>query len=158
MARKANPKSESKARKPRAKRVGASASDAPVKDYRFDESKRLNNPPAGLTGQKPTSVKDQPQTVYDPHKPPVLRFDATGAEDRITELLTKARTEPLTVGDVAFLESALANHQPWLEWSGKREQNRIAVDDVALHVHERVSAQATLRAPTGEVAEGVLAQ
>ncbi len=45
----------------------------PVKDYRHDEAKRLNNPPAGLTGQKPTSVADQPQTVYDPHKPPVLR-------------------------------------------------------------------------------------
>ncbi len=146
MARKANPRSETKARKPRAKRAGASASDAPVKDYRFDESKRLNNPPAGLTGQKPTSVKDQPQTVYDPHRPPVLRFDATGAEDKITELLAEARTRALTRDEVAFLESALANHQPWLEWSGKREQSRVAIDDVALHVHERVSAQAILKA------------
>ena len=64
MARKANPKSETEARKPRAKRVGASDSDAPVKDYRFEESKRLNNPPAGLMGQKSPAVAGQPETVY----------------------------------------------------------------------------------------------
>ena len=126
------------------KRTAANARD-PVKDYRHDEAKRLNNPPAGLTGQKPTVMAEQTQTVYDPHKPPVLRFDATGRADKVTDLLAEAKARPLTKDEVAFLESALANHQPWLEWSGKREQDRIAVDDVALHVHERVSAQAILR-------------
>jgi len=157
MARKSAGKADDAGKKPITRRRAAKSAD-PVKDYRHDEAKRLNNPPAGLTGQKPTSVADQPQTLYDPHKPPVLRFDPTGAADKVTDLLAKAKARPLTKDEVAFLESALANHQPWLEWSGKREQDHIAVDDVALHVHERVRAQATLRAPTGEVAEGVLAQ
>jgi len=138
-------KQTNKPKRTPSKRTAADASD-PVRDYRHDEAKRLNNPPAGLTGQKPTAVAEQAQTVYDPHKPPVLRFDATGAVDRVTDLLAEAQARPLTKDEVAFLESALANHQPWLEWSGKREQDRIAVDDVALHVHERVSAQAILKA------------
>jgi len=54
-----------------------------VRDYRYDESKRLHNPPAGLTGQKPTmAAEGPPQVSYDPHKPPVLRFDPSGAVDR----------------------------------------------------------------------------
>ena len=38
--------------------------------------------------------------------------------------------------------------QPWLEWAGKREEHErgfFDVDPVALHIHERVSAQAMLR-------------
>jgi adenine-specific DNA-methyltransferase len=34
--------------------------------------------------------------------------------------------------------------QPWLEWAGKQEQPTFEVDPVALHIHERVSAQAIL--------------
>jgi adenine-specific DNA-methyltransferase len=133
-----------KPRKPRAPK--AASSEAPVKDYRHGKATRLNNPPAGLTGQQPTEVAERAQTVYDPHKPPVLRFDATGAADKITELLAEAQTRKLTREEIAFLESALAQHQPWLEWSGKAQQSRVAIDDVALHMHERVSAQAILKA------------
>lgn len=54
------------------KRRAADPAEA-VRDYRHDESKRLNNPPAGLTGQRPTMVAEGPPKVeYDPHKPPVL--------------------------------------------------------------------------------------
>src|SRR5690606_29479368 len=41
-----------------------------------------------------------------------------------------------------------AVHEPWLEWAGKQEsdtQGGFAVDPVALHIHERVSAQAILK-------------
>ena len=58
-------------RKPRAPK--AASPDAPVKDFRYGKSKRLNNPPAGLTGQKPVVAETTP-TYYDPHKPPVLRL------------------------------------------------------------------------------------
>ena len=143
MPRKPSATPGDKPRKPRAPK--AASPDAPVKDFRYGKSKRLNNPPAGLTGQQPV-VSETTPTYYDPHKPPVLRFDASGAADRITDLLAEAQTRKLTRDEIAFLESALAQHQPWLEWSGKREQSRVAIDDVALHVHERVSAQAILRA------------
>ena len=44
-----------------------------------------------------------------------------------------------------LLEEALRRHEPWLEWSGKRERPWFEVDPVALHMHERVSTQAILR-------------
>ncbi|MFN7305042.1 MAG: site-specific DNA-methyltransferase, partial [Acetobacteraceae bacterium] len=44
------------------------------------------------------------------------------------------------------MAEALRRHEPWLEWAGKREKPGFAVDPVALHIHERVSTQAILRA------------
>ena len=35
--------------------------------------------------------------------------------------------------------------EPWLEWTGKRERRSFEVDPVALHIHERISAQAILK-------------
>jgi len=37
-----------------------------------------------------------------------------------------------------------------LEWAGKREARSFAVDPVALHIHERVSAQAILKVAARE--------
>jgi hypothetical protein len=48
-----------------------------------------------------------------------------------------ARQEPLA--------DALRRHEPWLEWSGKREKPWFEVEPVALHMHERISTQAILR-------------
>ncbi|MCS7252375.1 MAG: DNA methyltransferase, partial [Thermoflexus sp.] len=48
--------------------------------------------------------------------------------------------------EAALLAEALRRHEPWLEWAGKRELPGFAVDPVALHIHERVSTQAILRA------------
>ena len=38
-----------------------------------------------------------------------------------------------------------SNHEPWLEWAGKREEKIFEVDPVALHIHERISTQAILK-------------
>jgi adenine-specific DNA-methyltransferase len=43
------------------------------------------------------------------------------------------------------LAEALRRHEPWLEWSGKREKPWFEVEPVALHMHERISTQAILR-------------
>ncbi len=106
--------------------------------------KRKNNPPAGLAAQG--KVQEVPKTrySYDPHLPPVLRFDATGGEDRLPALLEAARERPLTADEARLLAAALRHHQPWLEWAGKREARDFEVDPVALHIHERVSAQAII--------------
>ncbi len=118
--------------------------DSQVTDYRHSE-KRKNIPPAGLAGQG--KVKEVPKTrySYDPHLPPVLRFDPTGKADRLPELLQMARKRALTAEETQLLAEALQNHQPWLEWSGKREKSWFEVDPVALHIHERISAQAILK-------------
>lgn len=120
-----------------------------VADYRFDE-KRKHIPPAGIAGQG--KVQELPQTryTYDPHLPPVLRFDDTGEADKLPALLEKARHEKLTDEEVGWLAEALRNQQPWLEWAGKQEKRWFDVDPVALHIHERVSAQAIIAAARRE--------
>ena len=67
------------------------------------------------------------------------------ATDRLSDLLSGARHRPLSEDEVKLLEEALKRHEPWLEWSGKREKPWFEVDPVALHMHERVSTQAILR-------------
>ena len=131
-----------------ARRVGdgeASASEA-VQSYRY-AAKRKNNPPAGLAAQGAIREVPKYEYAYDPHLPPVLRFDPTGAPDRANELLALAGQRALTVEELADLGKALetARREPWLEWTGKREQPKFTVDPVALHIHERVAAQAILR-------------
>lgn len=125
--------------------LDSAAADDPVRSYRH-EDKRKNIPPAALAGQG--KVEEAPPTryFYDPHLDPVLRFDETGEEDRLPPLLQKVRREKLSDDEVQTLAEALRNHQPWLEWSGKREKRWFDVDPVALHIHERVSAEAIIAA------------
>ena len=115
-----------------------------VTDYRHAD-KRKHIPPAALAGQG--KVQELPSTrySYDPHLPPVLRFDKTGAEDAVPALLEEATQRPLTADEAREITAALRNHQPWLEWAGKREKAWFDVDPVALHIHERVAAQAILK-------------
>jgi adenine-specific DNA-methyltransferase len=67
----------------------------------------------------------------------------------LPELLSKATREPLTPEEAKTLAEALRINEPWLEWAGKREQKSFTVDPVALHIHERVSAQAMSIGPIG---------
>ena len=107
---------------------------------------RKNIPPAGLEAQGKVSDTAAIRYEYNPHLPPVLRssLDAETA-DTLPELLSKATREPLSESEAAVLAKALRRHEPWLEWSGKRERRWFAADPVALHMHERVSTQAILR-------------
>ena len=109
-------------------------------------AKRKNIPPAGLEAQG--VVRETPTVRYDynPHLPPALRSAPDAAvEDRLPELLAAARRRALSEEEAALLAAALRRHEPWLEWSGKRERPWFEVDPVALHMHERVSTQAILR-------------
>ncbi len=78
---------------------------------------------------------------YSPRLDPILRFDTSGAADKLPDLLEKAKREPLTEAEAHLLAEALRRHEPWLEWAGKREAKGFAVDPVALHIHERVSTK-----------------
>ena len=74
-----------------------------------------------------------------------MRFDSTGESYRLPELLEFATRRKLTGEEPGILADALRNREPWLEWAGKREKKYFEIDPVALHVHERVSAQAAVR-------------
>ena len=116
-----------------------------VSHYRYDNT-RKHLPDAGLAGHG--HIREMPSTrySYDPHLPPVLHFEANGKADELPFLLEQAKKQPLNDEQVKILADALRNHQPWLEWAGKQEKQWFDVDPVALHVHERVSAQAIIAA------------
>jgi adenine-specific DNA-methyltransferase len=59
--------------------------------------------------------------------------------------LEAAKRRPLTEDESHTLALALRTHEPWLEWAGKQEARGFEVDPVALHIHERVSAQTILK-------------
>lgn len=126
--------------------------DVPVKDYRHGAT-RKNIPPAGLAAQGMVREVAKIKFAYDPHRPPVLRSDPTGEADKLPELLETARTRPLTAEEARLLSEALRNREPWLEWAGKREKKEFEVDPVALHIHERVAAQAILKIAARETAQ-----
>ena len=109
-------------------------------------AKRKNIPPAGLEAQGVLQEAPKIRYEYNPHLPPVLRSatDTTEA-DKLPELLATARQRALSAAEAKVLADALRRHEPWLEWSGKREKPWFEVEPVALHMHERISTQAILR-------------
>ncbi|MBI5441844.1 MAG: helix-turn-helix domain-containing protein [Deltaproteobacteria bacterium] len=120
-----------------------------VLDYRHD-AKRKNIPPAGLAAQGKVKEARKIEYAYNPHLPPVLRFDPTAGPDKLPQLLEAARTRALTAEEAQTLTQALRHQEPWLEWAGKREKKGFAVDPVALHIHERVATQAILKVAARE--------
>ncbi len=130
---------------PRGKKQAGDKDKAGVASITY-AAKRKNIPPAGLEAHG--VVRETPSVRYEfnPHLPPELRFSPdAAAADRLPELLAEARRRPLSADEAGLLAEALRRHEPWLEWSGKRERPWFEVDPVALHMHERVSTQAILR-------------
>ena len=133
-----------------AKSVTAAAETTPngnglAKAYRHKGEKRRNIPPAALAAEGRVPAVPKLQYSYSPRLDPRLRFDLSGAADKLPELIEKAKREPLTDAEARQLAEALRRHDPWLEWAGKREAGGFAIDPVALHIHERVSTQAILK-------------
>ncbi len=129
----------------KSQRDGPSAGDAPIRTVAYP-ARRKNIPPAGLEAQG--MVRDEPpvQVRYNAHLPPVLRSAPDGeAADRLREIVEVARERALTADEAAALHAAVKQHEPWLEWSGKRERSAFEVDPVPLHMHERVATEAILQ-------------
>jgi adenine-specific DNA-methyltransferase len=109
-------------------------------------AKRKNIPPAGLEAQGVLQEAPKIRYEYNPHLPPILRSATEAADaDKLPELLAIARKRALSADEARLLADALRRHEPWLEWSGKREKPWFEVEPVALHMHERISTQALLR-------------
>jgi adenine-specific DNA-methyltransferase len=102
------------------------AAQAKISDYRHDTVTRKNNPPAKIADEGRVPVVPKIQYSYNPHLAPVLRFDKTGAADKLSELLEEAKRRPLTEDESHALALSLRTHEPWLEWgaSKKREGSK----------------------------------
>ena len=123
-----------------------------TKDYRHPEEHRINIPPAKIAAEGEVPKVKKARYYYSPHLSPELRFDPTGKADRALKVCEKA-AQYLDGEELELLKSAMNAQQPWLEWAGKREEmerGHFEVDPVALHIHERVSAQAIVRAAMRE--------
>jgi adenine-specific DNA-methyltransferase len=92
-----------------------------VLDLRHTGVTRLNIPPAGLTARGEIIKERKLKFAYNPHLTPTLRFDATGKADKIETLIDEAGKRPLGPEELKTLRAALGNHEPWLEWAGKRK-------------------------------------
>lgn len=129
----------------------------PTADYRHS-AKRTNIPSATMESEGEIPKTKRVKYAYSPHLDPVLRFDPTGNSDKVKELVEKvARKESLTAVEIEVLRG-IAEHwsKPWLEWANKQEEHdrgQFSVDPVALHIHERISAQAIIRNALREDAE-----
>lgn len=129
----------------KAKKTRAAPADV-VEAIKHPSARRKNIPPAGLEAQGKIPPAKRLRYEYNPHLPPVLRWSsASAATDRLPELLQAARERALAEEEAQVLAAALRTHEPWLEWSGKREKPWFEVDPVVLHMHERVSTQAILK-------------
>jgi adenine-specific DNA-methyltransferase len=129
-----------------------SRSKPETKDYRHTDEKRKNIPPAKIVAEGEVPKIKKAKYYYSPHLSPELRFDPTGKADRLMMVKEKA-SQYLTKDETELLDKALTNQQPWLEWAGKKEQydrGWFGVDPVALHIHERISTQAIVRAAMRE--------
>ena len=113
-------------------------------DYRH-EATRKNNPSAAFASQGRVNEMPRRRYFYDPHLPPILQFDESGKSDRLQKLLAEATQRALSEDEAKIIADALRHHQPWLEWTGKREKRWFEVDTVEIHTHERVSALAAKR-------------
>ncbi|QDT15735.1 site-specific DNA-methyltransferase [Alienimonas californiensis] len=124
-----------------AKRKKATAAETDTYRHAAD---RANNPPAALASEGVTPPAPPASYAYSPRRDPVLRSDPDGEHVRLLQI---ARQRALTNDEADRLQALLADREPWLEWAGKREDHargRFQTDPVALHVHERLSAEAIL--------------
>jgi adenine-specific DNA-methyltransferase len=103
-----------------AKRKKTLTESAQIEDYRHEQATRKNNPPANIAAEGIVPVSPRARYEYNPHLPPLLRFDQRGGPDRLPELLEKAAREPLGLNEVKLLAETIGRHEPWLEWAGKR--------------------------------------
>ena len=131
----------------RKKRRGNGDPQLALGDFRHTKATRKNIPPAKIAAEGAVPAMPKIEYAYHPRRPPVLRFDPQGGPDKLPPLLEEAGRRPLKNDEIKALAEALRKQEPWLEWAGKRESEAMGftVDPVALHIHERISAQAILR-------------
>jgi len=133
-------------------RIKKSSGDngTPIGVHQHSDSARLNIPDATQAKTDVPKAK-KPVYRYSPHLSPKLRLDLTGSRDQAKAVVAKvAAGQKLTPDEIEVLKAiAEQGAQPWLEWANKQElegRGSFQVDDVVLHVHERVSAKAIIAA------------
>ncbi len=141
------PKTASKPKKSQIK-APATSTDKAVLSYRHND-KRKNNPEVGMVTPGNDADDHSTEWHYDPHIDPALQFDVGRAD------LERLIDEALASGDEETMRAALEElkraSQPYLNWTGKAERTRFAVDTVSLHVHERIDPASILAVASKQI-------
>ena len=90
-----------------------------------------------------------PIRAIPPMPPPALRFGDGGESDWLPAPFAEAARRALSEDEAKTVADALANRQPCLEWTGRREKRRFDVAPAALQIYERVSALAAIQIAAG---------
>src|SRR5947199_9278759 len=96
------------------KRTAPSPASVETTDYRHTGEKRTNIPPAKIAGEGKVPAVPKARYYYNPHLPPVLRFDPTGDADNVHALVEEASRRPLTAAERTVVAEAVDHYQPWL--------------------------------------------
>ena len=67
------------------KRTPAQPAETKTTDYRHTGEKRKNIPPAKIAAEGIVPRVPKVRYYYNPHLPPVLRFDSTGEADKVKD-------------------------------------------------------------------------
>ena len=116
-----------------------------TRDYRHDDKQALLRPESGAQDVFPPGKKKPHKTYrYDSSLSPELAWDEAEARGEGERLID----EIIGSDDLAQAQAAasmLKNlSQPFLNWTGKTERERISVPTLPLFVHERLSTAAVL--------------
>lgn len=121
-----------------------------ILSYHHDD-KRVNNPEVGMVTPSTDPESGVDKWAYDPHLEPDLDFDST--RGAIEQLLDSA----LASKDPDVMEQALQElkrlQAPYLKWAGKQERTSFEVDNVSLHVHERIDSASILNSIQKSIAD-----
>lgn len=125
-----------------------------ILSYQHDD-RRVNNPEVGMVTPSTDPDSGAHRWVFDPHLSPDLDFDST--RGAIEQLIDSA----LSSGTLETMEQALQElkrlQAPYLNWTGKQERTSFEVDNVSLHVHERIDSASILNSIQRSLADRIKA-
>ena len=78
------------------KRKSTTPAEIKTSDYRHTGEKRTNIPPAKIAGEGKVPAVPKARYYYNPHLPPVLRFDPTGSNEEL-DLMWELFEEPFDI-------------------------------------------------------------
>ena len=116
-----------------------------TRDYRHDDKQALLRPESGAQDVFPPAKKKPHKTYrYDSSLSPELAWDEAEARGEGERLIDEIIGSDNLEQAQAAAERLKNLSQPFLNWTGKTERERISVPTLPLFVHERLSTAAVL--------------
>ena len=118
----------------------------PPRDYRHADKKALLRPEGGSQDIFPASKRKEHKSYrYDSSLAPELAWDEAEVRGETEQIINKIiNSENLEQAKQAA-DRLKSMSQPFLNWAGKSEREKISVPTLPLFVHERLSTEAVLK-------------